>query len=84
MMISAYIGEGRFNGLRSGDEKIISHVNFAFAVVKNGVGSVGHWKNSERIKDFLKYKGHIKAILSVGGWGAGGFSDACATVEGRE
>jgi len=84
MIISAYIGEGRFNGLRKGDKKILTHVNFSFAVVKDGIGSVDHWTNGEKIREFMENRGHIKAILSVGGWGAGGFSDACATEDGRE
>jgi len=84
MIVSGYIAEGEFKGLRPGDEKILTHVNFAFAVVKEGRASVDHWKNSEKVREFIKNKGNIKALLSIGGWGAGGFSPACATPEGRE
>ncbi|MCL2016305.1 MAG: glycosyl hydrolase family 18 protein [Defluviitaleaceae bacterium] len=84
MYISGYIGEGRFDGLRSGDEKILTHVNFSFAVVKDGLGSVAHWKNADKVREFMQNKQGIKAVLSVGGWGAGGFSDACSTPEGIE
>ena len=84
MIISGYISENRFNGLRAGDDKILTHVNFAFAVVKDGKGSVDHWKNGNAVRAFLKNKGHLKAVLSVGGWGAGGFSPAVATADGRE
>ena len=84
MIVSGYISENRFSGLRLGDEKRLTHVNFAFAVVKDGNGSVDHWENTEAVRAFLKNKGSIKALLSVGGWGAGGFSPAVATAEGRE
>ena len=84
MIVSAYIGEGSFNGLRPGDKERLTHINIAFAVVKNGACSVDHWRNPDKIRALIKDKGHIKVILSVGGWGAGGFSDACATEEGRE
>lgn len=84
MIVSAYIGESNFDKLRLNDEKRLTHANFAFAVVKHGEASVEHWKNAENVRHFLKNKGDIKALLSIGGWGAGGFSPACATKEGRE
>ena len=85
MIISAYIGEGRFQGmLRNDDAKKLTHVNFAFAVVKDGKASVAHWKNGEKVREFLRGKGPIKALLSIGGWGAGGFSPAVATLEKRD
>jgi len=84
MIISAYVAENTFSELRPGDAERLTHINFAFAVVKNGRGSVGHWKNSEAVREFTRNKGHLKIILSVGGWGAGGFSPAVATAESRE
>jgi len=84
LIISAYIGEGRFSGLRNGDAQKLTHVNFAFAVVKDGKASVAHWKNGDKVREFIREKGPIKAVLSIGGWGAGGFSPAVATAEKRE
>ena len=85
MTVAGYIHVGRgFNGLRKGDESRLTHVNFSFAVIRDGLGSVSHWENTDVIRDFMKNRGNIKAILSVGGWGAGGFSNAVATKEGRE
>ncbi|MCL2839759.1 MAG: glycosyl hydrolase family 18 protein [Defluviitaleaceae bacterium] len=84
MIISAYINESIFTGLRDGDAERLTHVNFAFALVKDGKGSIDHWRNKEMIYNFIRNKGHLKVVLSVGGWGAGGFSPAVATVEGRE
>ena len=84
MIISAYVAEDVFSKLREGDAKRLTHINFAFALVKDGKGSVAHWKNSEKVREFTRNKGHLKIILSVGGWGAGGFSPAVATAESRE
>jgi len=84
MIISAYVAENTFVGLREGDKERLTHINFAFALVKDGKGSVDHWKNADAVREFTKNKGHLKIILSVGGWGAGGFSPAVATAEGRE
>ena len=84
MIKAAYIFMDRFGGLRHGDADRLTHVNFSFAVVKDGKGSVDHWFNSDVVREFVKNKGPIKAVLSVGGWGAGGFSPAVATPESRE
>jgi len=90
MIVSAYIaGIGnRFNGLRPGDFERLTHVNFAFAVVKDGKASVEHWfagENGDKpVRELMNNKGHLKTLLSIGGWGAGGFSPACETAEGRE
>lgn len=84
MIIAAYIAEEKFQGLRSGDAGKLTHVNFAFAVVVDGRGSVSHWKNPENVREFVRNKGEIKALLSVGGWAAGGFSPAVSTPEKRE
>jgi len=83
LLVLAYIF-GDFTGLKEGDEKRLTHVNFSFAVLKDGKGSVEHWENSDAIRKFMQNKGHIKTCLSVGGWGAGGFSPAVSTAEGRE
>jgi len=84
MIISAYVYEPGFAGLRPGDADRLTHINIAFALVKEGKASVAHWKDQDAIRDFVKNKGHLKMILSVGGWGAGGFSPAVATPEARE
>jgi chitinase len=84
MILSAYINANGFTALRPGDANRLTHVNFAFAKVDNGKASVAHWTNPETIRAFIKERGHIKAVLSIGGWGAGGFSPAVATEERRE
>jgi len=84
VIIAAYIAVERFKGMRLGDAEKLTHVNFSFALVKDGKGSVEHWPNPELIREFVKNKAHIKTILSVGGWGAGGFSPAVANEKSRE
>lgn len=84
MIKAAYIAEWNFDEIKSQDKKILTHVNFAFAVIKNGKANIEHWKDKEKIKQFNKEKEHIKSVLSIGGWGAGGFSPAVATENGRQ
>ena len=84
MITLAYVVADKFHGLRPGDALRLTHINFSFAIVKDGRASVDHWKNSEEIRTFLKRRGHIKVSLSVGGLGAEGFSPAVTDAESRE
>jgi len=84
MMTAAYIYTANFGGLRPGDAGRLTHANLSFALVKDGKGSVSHWPDPGAIREFAKNKGGLKVVLSVGGWGAGGFSPAAASPESRE
>jgi len=84
MITLAYIVADKFNGLRKGDAQRLTHINFSFAIVKDGKASVEHWKNSNKIRAFLKNRGNLKVSLSVGGLGAGGFTPAVANAKSRE
>ena len=84
MITAAYIYMEKFKGLRTGDADRLTHLNFAFALVKDGKATIDHWPDKEFAREFIKSNGRLKAILSVGGWGAGGFSPAVATAESRE
>ncbi|MCL2407224.1 MAG: glycosyl hydrolase family 18 protein [Defluviitaleaceae bacterium] len=94
MIVSAYIAgighaTGGFRGLRPGDKERLTHVNFAFAQVVDGKASVASWfrngpDGDKYVRELMKDKGNLVTLLSIGGWGAGGFSPACMTEEGRE
>ncbi|MFA6482362.1 MAG: glycoside hydrolase family 18 protein [Bacteroidales bacterium] len=72
--------------------RMLTHINYAFAKVVDGEMAF-HGRNPEqeqRIKESaarivgLKSKNpDLKIMLSVGGWGAEGFSDAALTPESR-
>ena len=70
--------------LRSSDAHRIDQLNVSFALIRNGEADVSHWRGQKRISAFLKKHPHIDGVLSVGGWGADGFSDSCQTEEGRK
>ena len=61
----------------------IDQINYAFALIRDGEASLSHMAGLDKLAAYLKRHPHITAVLSVGGWGADGFSQACATVEGR-
>ncbi|MGN1019402.1 MAG: glycoside hydrolase family 18 protein [Aristaeellaceae bacterium] len=62
----------------------VDQINYAFALLEGGEASGDHWQGIRQLEGYLARHGHIDGVLSVGGWGAEGFSDACATAEGRE
>lgn len=70
--------------LRDDDAESIDQLNYAFALLKDGQADASHWKGLKQVSAFLKRYPHIDGVLSVGGWGADGFSDACQTEEGRK
>jgi Chitinase len=77
-----YVGDGYLPHVTEEDAKILTHINIAFGLVENGFVKYTHLKNSDYIAKIRSYNPDIKILLSVGGWGAGGFSNAASTEEG--
>lgn len=69
--------------LRSEDAENLDQLNYSFALIRDGKADGSHWRGTKRVTAFLNKHPHIDGVLSVGGWGADGFSDACLTEEGR-
>lgn len=61
----------------------LTHLNIAFGWVRNDEISIAHLKNKDAIRSIKKEHPELTILLSVGGWGAGGFSEAASTEEGR-
>lgn len=61
----------------------LNQLNFSFALIKNGKASDAHWQKIDEYKAFIQKHPHIQPVVSVGGWGADGFSQAAATARGR-
>lgn len=80
---AVYVYDGSKAQYRDGDAQSIDQMFYAFAVFKNGRLSASHWKNFKAFRVYIEKYPHIVPVLSVGGWGADGFSQAAATAEGR-
>ena len=65
------------------DVRKLTHINLAFGLIKNGLLDMSMLTNIAMIGKFRKWNPAIKIVLSVGGWGAGGFSTMAMTEEGR-
>lgn len=78
-----YVSDSYDLQLRQEDAAKIDQLNYAFALIQNGEASGEHWQSVRKVSAFLQRNPHIDGLLSIGGWGADGFSQACATEEGR-
>lgn len=54
----------------------LTHVNYAFGNIVNGMVSVSNKRDLYKLTSFKSDNPNLNVILSVGGWGADGFSDA--------
>ena len=78
-----YVMERTVHDLRVGDLMRITHLNLAFGHVKEDRVTVEHLQYLDRIAIYKRINPKLQVILSIGGWGADGFSQAAATDHGR-
>ena len=67
------------------DANMLTHVNLAFGLIRNGLLSMEQWEDclKEEMARVKKLNPKLKFVLSIGGWGAGGFSNMAMTEKGR-
>ncbi|NLV57350.1 MAG: glycoside hydrolase family 18 protein [Clostridiales bacterium] len=80
---SAYVYDHAGLTFSQRDAGHLDQMNYSFALIKDGKVSGAHWKSIKQFHAFIKANPHILPVLSVGGWGADGFSQAAFTQEGR-
>lgn len=67
------------------DFRGVTHINYAFAKVTTPFGQVEEkWERAHQIKDLKVKFPHLKVCVSIGGLGAGNFSETARTVERRK
>jgi len=79
-----YVGLSHIGTVREADLKCLTIINLAFGTVKENEID---WDADQYVKEISraqKINPALKILLSVGGWGCGGFSTAAATVAGRK
>ncbi|MBE5776628.1 MAG: chitinase [Clostridiales bacterium] len=67
------------------DANMLTHVNLAFGLVREGLLSMEQWEDclKEEMARVKKLNPRLKFVISIGGWGAGGFSEMAMTEKGR-
>lgn len=66
------------------DLNCLTHINLAFGLVDGDHLDMGQLTNVGLIEEFRRWNPEVKIVLSIGGWGAGGFSEMAMTEAGRE
>lgn len=82
--IIAYLSDGAHWEEKDIDADKLTCINYAFGVVCGGLLKGSHLKKLHMLKNIKQKHPHLKIVLSIGGWGADGFSDAVLTEEGRK
>ena len=68
------------------DPSLLTHINYAFALIKDDFESLDI-KSPSRLSDIAALKKSdrkLKVLLSIGGWGAGNFSEMAADATHRK
>ena len=65
------------------DAQRLTHVNLAFGLIEDGLLDLHLLKYLHLLPKLRGWNPEMKIVLSVGGWGADGFSDMAMTEEGR-
>ena len=81
---AAYVMDRTNLIFRDEDAPMLDQLNFSFALVKDGIVSGDHWQQIAAYRAYIERHPHILPVVSVGGWGADGFSQAAATETGRQ
>ena len=81
--ILGYVTDGALESVNTEDAGRLTHINLAFGVIKDGLLDMSHLPHIGEVERIRKLNPKLKFVLSVGGWGAGGFSLMSRTEEGR-
>lgn len=82
--IVQYVHDASSFPLTDAQAQQIDQINYAFALISNGQADVSHMRGLDEVQRYLMRHPHITGVLSIGGWGADGFSEACQTAAGRQ
>lgn len=80
-IVSAYLYDSGNVNITDQALAKLNIINYSFAEISNGEIYFAANQNPEKVVAY-RQKG-VRVILAIGGWGAGGFSNAMLTQEGR-
>jgi len=80
---ACYAVDSALSKITEADAKKLTHLNVSFGHVVDDAIRIGHLKQLDRLPALKAFNPELAIVLSVGGWGAGGFSEAAATADGR-
>lgn len=80
---ASYIMEPSIYSLRVWDLMRMTHLNMSFALIHDDIVTVDHLQFLDRIAVYKRVNPALRVNISIGGWGADGFSQAAASPAGR-
>lgn len=83
-LLIAYATNKGVNMMTERDAQQLTHVNLAFGVIQDGLLSLEKLTVLNELPRLRAYNPQLRIVLSVGGWGAGGFSNMASTPQGRD
>lgn len=81
--VIAYCWNDALAGFTQEDARRLTHVNLAFGRIKDGLLDLHLLKYLHLLPSLRAWNPEMKIVLSVGGWGADGFSHMAMTEKGR-
>jgi len=82
-VIAAYVVDHALTSVTDLDANRLTHLLIAFGHIVKGTVQVDHLQNLDCLPAIRRANPEIRILLSIGGWGAGGFSEAAASESGR-
>lgn len=82
-IVAGYAVDSKLPDITREDLMKLTHLNVAFGHVLSDEISTDHLKHMDVLRKIKREHPKLTVLLSVGGWSAGGFSEAASTVEGR-
>jgi len=82
-IVAGYAVDAHLPDITQEDLTKLTHLNIAFGHVIDHRISIAHLRNLGVLREIKSNYPHLNILLSVGGWSAGGFSEASATEAGR-
>ena len=80
---AGYVYHHELKNFTAEDAKCLDVINIAFGLIKDGAVYFPHPEALGELSRIREANPALRIVISVGGWGAGGFSPAAATEEGR-
>ncbi len=82
--ILGYVTDRALPQVTARDAQQLTHINLAFGLIRDGLLSLHGLPNIGEMARIRCDNPALRFVLSVGGWGAGGFSDMAKTAAGRK
>ncbi|MCM3627723.1 glycoside hydrolase family 18 protein [Paenibacillus glycanilyticus] len=79
-----YVSDSALPEMTREDLRKLTHINVAFGHVRQDEIVTEHLKQVQAVRAIKREHPELKILLSVGGWSAGGFSEAASTETGRQ